>query len=130
MHVNYIGTWISGNLGMKEGIDFRWRTDFEKGIIVQKELFGEDGIYKAYRNDSELSHIETGPIEPFFTDTVGLLAEFVNCLKSGQQPETSGKDHLKTLSVVLASIESADTGKKIYLDEYVKELDFPKELYS
>ncbi len=122
IHVNYIGTWISGNSGMDEGIDFRWRTDFEKGIIVQKKLFGEDGIYKAHRNDTKLSHVDTGPIEPFYTDTVGLLGEFVNCLKKKIPPETSGKDHLKTLSVVLASIESAVTGKKIYLDKFMKEL--------
>jgi len=126
MHVNYLGTWISGNSGMKEGIDFRWRTDFEKGIIDQRDLFGVDGIYKAYRDDSDLTHIETGPIEPFYTDTVGLLEEFVGCLKSGRLPETSGRDHLKTLGAVLASIESAVTGKKVYLEEFMRKLDFPK----
>ena len=126
MHVNYIGTWISGNTGMNEGIDFRWRTDFEKGIIVQNTLFGEDGIYKANRDDTELTHVDTGPIEPFYTDTVGLLNEFISCLKAERPPETSGKDHLKTLSVVLASIESAVTGKKIYLDEFMKVLGFSK----
>jgi predicted dehydrogenase len=125
MHVNYIGTWISGNTGMNEGIDFRWRTDLERGIIVQKTLFGEDGIYKAYRDDAELTHVDTGPIEPFYTDTVGLLDEFVGCLKTGRPPETSGKDHLKTLSVVLASIESAVTAKKIYLNDFMEDLGFP-----
>jgi predicted dehydrogenase len=127
MHVNYIGTWISGNVGMKEGIDFRWRTDFEKGIIVQQNLFGENGIYVAYHQDSELTHIDTGPIEPFYTDTVGLLAEFIGCLKNDKPSETSGKDHLKTLSAVLASIESAVTGKKIYLDKFTNKNNFQEE---
>ena len=126
MHVNYIGTWISGNTGMNEGIDFRWRTDLEKGIIVQKTLFGTDGIYKALRDDATLTHLETGPIEPFYTDTVGLLDEFVGCLESSRPPETSGMDHLKTLSLILACIESANTGKKVYLDTFMKGLGFPQ----
>jgi predicted dehydrogenase len=130
MHVNYIGTWISGNTGMNEGIDFRWRTDHERGIIVQKTLFGEDGIYKAHRDDPGLTHVETGPIEPFYTDTVGLLDEFVCCLESGRPPETSGRDHLKTLSVVLASIESSVTGERVYMDEFMEGLGFPRELVS
>ncbi len=128
MHVNYIGTWISGNSGMTEGIDFRWRTDLERGIIIQKTLFGEDGIYKALRDDNALTKLETGPIEPFYTDTVGLLDEFVGCLKNGRPPKTSGKDHLKTLSVILASIESAVMGKKVYIEEFMKGLGLPKEL--
>ena len=122
IHVNYLGTWISGNEGMKEGIDFRWRTDMEKGIIVQKELFGEDGIYTASRDDDTLKHIDTGPIEPFHTDTVGLLAEFVDCLKRKRPPETSGRDHLKTLTAILAAVESSVTGRKIYVDEFHEKL--------
>jgi predicted dehydrogenase len=122
MHVNYLGTWISGNEGMSEGIDFRWRTDFQKGIIVQRDLFGEKGIYTASRMDYHLTHIDTGPIEPFFTDTVMLLEEFIDCLKNNRPPETSGRDHLKTLSAVLASIESSTTGKKIYIDKYMEKL--------
>ena len=70
--------------------------------------------------------METGHIEPFYTDTVGLLDEFAGCLKSGRPPETSGKDHLKTLSLILACIESAVTGKKVYLDEFMKGLGFPE----
>jgi predicted dehydrogenase len=123
MHVNYMGTWISGNEGMKEGVDFRWRTDFERGIIVQQDLFGEEGIYTASRDDGSLVHIDTGPIEPFYTDTVELLAEFVDCLKNQRPPETSGRDHLKTLLAILATVESSVTGKKIYLDEFRETLN-------
>jgi predicted dehydrogenase len=127
MHVNYIGTWISGNIGMKEGIDFRWRTDFEEGIIVQQDLFGENGLYTASREAGELSHLDTGPIEPFVTDTIKLLEEFYRCWKNKLPPETSGKDHLKTLATVLACVESSVTGTKIHLDEFQEKLNFPKE---
>lgn len=122
MYVNYLGTWISGNEGMNEGIDFRWRTDFEKGIIIQKELFGEDGIYTATQSAENLTQIDSGPIEPFYTDTVMLLEEFINCLKNKKPPTTSGKDHLKTLAVVLAAIESSVTDKKVNVNEFMKKI--------
>jgi len=123
IHVNYLGTWISGNEGMNEGIDFRWRTDFEKGIIVQQELFGEDGIYTATQSAENLTQIDTGPIEPFYTDTVMLLEEFIECLKNKKTPATSGKDHLKTLAVVLAAIESSVTDKKVNVNEFMKKIN-------
>ena len=123
MHVNYLGTWISGNEGMNEGIDFRWRTDFEKGIIVQNELFGEDGIYTASQSADSLTQVDTGPIEPFYTDTVMLLEEFVECLKNKKTPTTTGKDHLKTLAAILAAIESSVTDKKVNVNEFMKKIN-------
>ncbi|MBD3207175.1 hypothetical protein GF319_12650 [Candidatus Bathyarchaeota archaeon] len=125
MHVNYMGTWISGNEGMGEGIDFRWRTDFEDGIIVQRDLFGETGLFKASRDSPELTCIDTGPIEPFVTDTRFLLEEFYQCCKEGKNPETSGKDHLKTLLTVLACIRSSEQGKKVNLREFKEEIKAP-----
>lgn len=127
MHVNYIGTWISGNVGMSEGIDFRWRTDFGNGIIIQQDLFGEKGLYTASRNANELTHIDTGPVEPFVTDTKILLKEFYKCCKENKIPETSGKDHLKTLVTVLACIKSATTGEKVLLKDFQIEMNFPKK---
>ncbi len=64
--------------------------------------------------------VDTGPIEPFYMDTVGFLVEFVGCLKSGGSPETSGRDHLKTLVAVLFAVESFVTGKKIFMGEFME----------
>jgi hypothetical protein len=124
MHVNYMGTWISGNEGMNEGIDFRWRTDFGNGVIVQKDLFGETGLYTASRDDGELSHVDTGFIEPFVTDTRSLLKEFYECSVKEKKPETSGRDHLKTLLTVLACIKSSERRKKILLSDFLKEMNY------
>jgi len=122
MHINYLGTWISGNEGINTGIDFRWRTDFEKGIVIQPDLFGEGGLYTASRDDNKLKHIDTGPIEPFHTDTKLLLVEFYECCKKNKTPDTSGRDHLQTLVTVLACIESSVTGKKIVIEDYHNKL--------
>jgi len=128
MHVNYIGTWISGNEGMNEGIDFRWRTDCESGIIIQPSLFGQTRKLEiASRMDSELTSIDPGPIEPFVTDTKRLLGEFYESWRDQKPPETSGKDHLETLATILACIESSVTQKKVVMDEFKQTLDFPNE---
>lgn len=43
----------------------------------------------------------------------GLIREFIASIKSGQQPETSALDNKKSLAMVLAAIESADTGQPV-----------------
>jgi len=129
IHVNYMGTWISGNVGMKEGIDFRWRTDCEDGIIVQPDLFGQDGLYVASFKANKMKHIETGPIKPFVTDTERLLVEFYESWRKKEPPDTSGKDHLKTLSSILACIESSVTGKKVYIKDFQRKLKFPEQWF-
>ncbi len=128
MHINYMGTWISGNEGMNEGIDFRWRTDCENGFIVQPTLFGQsERLYVANRMDAERTTLPIEPVVPFVTDTKKLLTEFYECWKDKKAPETSGKDHLKTLATVLACIESAVTGTKVSIKEFQKSLNFPSE---
>jgi len=126
IHVNYMGTWISGNVGMNTGIDFRWRTDCSDGVIVQPHLFGEEGLYVASYEEKKMTHIDTGPVIPFATDTDLLLVEFYESWKNNEKPDTSGKDHMKTLTSILACIESSETGKRINVDEFRKRLNYPE----
>jgi hypothetical protein len=37
----------------------------------------------------------------------------VQAVKSGQEPETSGRDNLKTLSLMYATIEAASSNKPV-----------------
>jgi predicted dehydrogenase len=127
VHVNYMGTWISGNVGMNTGIDFRWRTDCSDGVIIQSDLFGEGGIYVASYEDEKLTQIDTGPVIPFATDTDRLLVEFYESWKKKKRHETSGIDHLKTLTTILACIESSEKGKRINVDEFRRSLNYPEE---
>jgi predicted dehydrogenase len=36
-----------------------------------------------------------------------LIADFVDCVRTGRQPETTGKDNIKSLAMVFGAIESA-----------------------
>ena len=46
---------------------------------------------------------------------LGSLTELAAALKEARQPETSGRDNLGTLAVVLAAVESAGRGEPVEL---------------
>jgi len=46
---------------------------------------------------------------------VATNANWLECLRTGKEPETSGEDNLKTLGLVYAAYESAKTGRTIKL---------------
>jgi len=132
LRVNYLGTWTAG----WNKFDFRWRTDCSGGVLVQKHQF--DKLHVA-RFTPELGmggarfKAEAEPLEPlplpdveyFVDDTRVLLARFVDALKDGKPVETSGRDHLKTLSLVFACIEAATSGRKVQLADFYRQHNIP-----
>jgi predicted dehydrogenase len=40
----------------------------------------------------------------------GLIADFIECIRSGRTPETIGSDNIKSLAMVFGAIESAEAG--------------------
>jgi predicted dehydrogenase len=128
LRVNYLGTWTAA----WNQFDFRWRTDCAGGVLVQKHQF--DDLYLArfrpelglegtrFKEDAEpLEPVELEPVEYFVDDTRGLLAEFVEALEGGRPVVTSGRDHLKTLGLTLACIESSRTGCRVYMNEFYRQ---------
>ncbi|HQG08949.1 MAG TPA: Gfo/Idh/MocA family oxidoreductase [Dysgonamonadaceae bacterium] len=134
IQAEYLGTWTSGCNRMQ----FEWRTDFSGGTIRQCHQFGD--LYQS-RMDPELSmtganfktdpgiepwkSIELDPCEAFVDDTYGLLCEFVDAFQGDKELVTSGKDHMKTLGLTLACIESSLTGKRIELHDFYKRNGVP-----
>ena len=43
----------------------------------------------------------------------GVLADFVAAVREGEQPETAGKDNIRSLAMVLGAIESAEAGRRV-----------------
>jgi predicted dehydrogenase len=43
----------------------------------------------------------------------GLMREFLECVRTGKKPETICTDNIKSLAMVFAAIESAETGKRV-----------------
>ena len=61
MEVNYLGTWTGGWNALK----FQWRTDCDKGVIIQNELFSDLRI--ARTEDDALTPVAIADCVPFLT---------------------------------------------------------------
>ena len=126
VRANYLGTWTAAWNRM----DFRWRTEFEGGALIQREQF-EDlvrvdfdrGLGLRGSNFKGDAEAETPvpetltPCEAFIDDTRGLLAEFLCAVRGEAEPVTTARDHLKTLLVVHACIASMESGEWVALRE-------------
>lgn len=127
LRVNYLGTWTAA----WNEFNFRWRTDCSGGVLIQKAQFDDLHIARfspelgmtglRFKTEAEpLEPVNLPPVEYFVDDTRGLLAEFVEALQEDKPVVTSGKDHLKTLLLVRACIESAKMGKRVIMSEFYK----------
>jgi len=112
VEVNYHGTWSGGwNV-----YNFEWRVDCADGILVQRKLHSD----LAYANsaDPELIDIATPDAAPYYDDSVALLAEFIAAVRNGTPAPCDGRDHLRSLSLCFAGIESSQSGQAINMAEF------------
>ncbi len=112
LEVNYFGTWTGGWDTMR----FVWRTDCAHGVIVQQELFGALAV--ARTSDLELSKIDLPTARPFYDDTALLLGEFVDAVRHGRTSPCSGFDHLRTLAVCFAALESSASNREVDVTKF------------
>ena len=110
--VNYIGNWQSNC----KSLNFEWRTDCAKGIIIQKKQF-DDLNYRTI-NQSKLKKIKLKKFKMWLDDADNLLFAFNNAINNKKNLLKLNKDHLNSLSIVDACIKSAKTGKKISIINY------------
>ncbi len=101
MTVNYQGTWQS-NWTVP---GFEWRTDCTEGVITQREQFG--ALYYAKSADESLTSVELPPHERWISETSGLFSAFVSHVVDGEPLQCSGRDHLMSLAMLEACIQSS-----------------------
>lgn len=122
LRVAYLGTWTSGS----NRLEFRWRTDFADGMVVQADQFG---TLLASRRDPQAGL--AGPLfdpeaepprdlgvpagEPFIAETSRLLAHFLAVARGEAVPGPSVADHLITMLLLLAVRAAATEGRRIDL---------------
>ncbi|MCM8804655.1 MAG: Gfo/Idh/MocA family oxidoreductase [Candidatus Omnitrophica bacterium] len=105
VHFNYSGSWVSfGKDTQWAGI---WEIYGEKGTIIWDNY----GVKKIFEGKEEI--IE--PIKLEREDRYLSLYEFYRSIVENREPETSGRDNLKSLNMVFKSLESIKKGKKINL---------------
>jgi predicted dehydrogenase len=120
--INYFGTWSGG--WNEPG--FEWRSDCEGGVIVQRELFSQLGY--ARKTDKELTPIDLEPAEAFYDDTALLLREFIQAVQNGTSIPCDGRDHLRTLALCFAGIESSETGRAIDIKRFYRDQNLERLL--
>lgn len=95
------GEWdIVGDAGR-----IRWRTEGQANIVDLIRFSGET---------RSLDQPDSLP-----TDQAGLLADFVQAVATGDQPQTSARDNVRSLAIVLGAVDSARTGKVVSLHQPV-----------
>jgi predicted dehydrogenase len=128
LHVAYIGTWVSGTNRM----EFRWRTDFERGVMIQERQFSDlviaERVPGAERTGPLFDEaaeppqpVELPAAKPFVDDTAALLA-CLCAVSAGEEPEApTGADHLGTVSLVHACAAAAASGATISVPDFAAE---------
>jgi predicted dehydrogenase len=123
LRVSYLGTWTSGS----NRLEYAWRTDFAHGVVLQANQFG---MLLSSRRDPEagltgplfdpnvepLCDLEVPTGEAFIDDTAHLLAHFIRVVQGIEQAEPTAADHLYTLALLHACVESSRHGRRIVLD--------------
>jgi predicted dehydrogenase len=112
VRLQYLGTWTAG----WNEHQFRWRTDFERGIITQESNYSD--LFLADMDDSKLRPVQLEPFTPNLDDTERLLRQFVDSIQAGTPGPCSGRDHLQTLAMVFAVMESSETGSRVDMNDF------------
>ena len=113
----YRGSWCAD--GLRTSWECAWRFVGTKGTLTWD---GDDAIrIEVARPGAREGLLDAVvPVEPpplTADDRVGghrgVLADFVAAVRSGTQPETSGRDNIRSLAMVLGAIASAESGRRV-----------------
>jgi len=114
--INYFGTWSAAH----SGFGFQWRTDFERGVILQNSMFAD--MFEAPRHSEALNPVLLEPEELFVTDAGVLLDYFIRRNDGPISKEMPTiRDNLKTIALMFATLHAQKERKVIYMDEFLKE---------
>ena len=110
VHLTYVGSWVS--LGWETPWDGDWRIECSEGGIHWNEnvkIKMKDSV------EEETRSLVSMPME----DRAYSLYEFAEAIAKNREPETSGRDNLKSLAMVFASLDSVKKGKPIVVSKYL-----------
>jgi len=96
-----------------------WRIECEKGGLYLDSRGYDLELYKVPAGSpprhQESVSLDAMPVQ----NQACILQHFRECLESGREPETSGRDNLKTLAVAMAVIASSTRGSKVCVQEFL-----------
>lgn len=112
----YRGSWCAD--GFRSSWEAGWRIAGERGTLVWDGFEGlRAEVVRPVREGlfDRVEPVAVPPLDP--SDRIGghlgVIQDFVRAIESGGEPETRGTDNIKSLGMVFAAIESAETGSRI-----------------
>lgn len=105
--VTYEGSWVS--TAPQTPWAGEWRIECELGTITwaSRSMRGANGEQVTVRIRGQRARRVELPTLPQI-DRAGTLAAFVRAIRTGAEPETSGRDNLGSLALMEAAIASAE----------------------
>jgi predicted dehydrogenase len=105
----YRGSWCA------EGVNTSWECDWrvigDRGSATWDggEGFQAQVVAKKGGFFSEWQDLDVPPLHPEdrIGSHAGQIADFVDCVRTGRTPETTGSDNIKSLAMVFGAVESA-----------------------
>ena len=105
--VSYRGSWISA--GPETAWAGEWSMEFERGQLFWTSRGEDNMLQDRVTLTPRRGRARTIPLPAMpHIDRAGTLAEFAASLRTGQEPETSGRDNLRTIALMIAAVSSAE----------------------
>lgn len=114
--VDYHGSWVSTDKPTTWGGE--WRIECAEGVIEwtsRNDSTTEADAVTVRRRGKRAQKIALPPM-PWF-DRVGSTAAFAEAIQKGTQPMISGNDNLKSIGLMFAMVDSAESGAPVVLGQ-------------
>lgn len=116
--MTYRGSWCAE--GANTAWEASWRVIGTRGTLLWD---GNDGLiaHRVVGEEGFLRPVESVAVpplaEPLDEGHAGVIADFVEAVRTGRAPLTPGTDNVRSLAMVLAAIESAETGARVAISQ-------------
>ncbi|MGF6823003.1 putative dehydrogenase [Microbacterium sp. ZKA21] len=105
----YSGSWCAP--GLETSWNGSWRVSAADGSAEW------DGQAAPVVHRPDAGEPVVAAVEPSAQELAGSLALFVAALRSGTAPENAARDNLRSLAMVEAAVQSAETGQRVRIDD-------------
>lgn len=114
----YNGSWCTE--GCNTTWNCSWRITGTRGTVLWdgNKSFRAETVKRAGGFISEMDPVDV-PVAPLPEDRegqAGLIHDFVEAIKGGPEPMTMGRDNIKSLAMVIAAVESCETGRRVRVE--------------